>query len=438
MGGDFEMAKQPRFTLNGLAALRRRLTPYHYWLAGLSLLMLLGLGAGVLVFVRGLVVTGLNDNVPWGLWITVDLSSIALSAGAFSLSAAVYLLGLQQLRPVARVAVFIGLIGYTMALLCLLLDIGRPDRFWHALVFWNIHSVLWEVTMCVALYLSVLSMEFAPLLGEADWLRARFPQIAWLLRQMHHAAPVLAVVGLGLSLLHQSSLGATYGILKARPIWYKPDMSILFITSALTGGPALTVLACLVVGWLRRQAVVAQSLLEGVAKFIGFTLVVYLYLRFWDALSVTYTYAPGRTEGLRLLTGGPFQWNFWVGEILLGAVIPALILLNDRWRAHASNLMLATALVVIGVVLYRWDVNLSGQLMTVSYVPAVVPSAAAVAGLAHYQPTWVEWVSSLGIVSYGLMAFSLGAKYLPVFKAPLGERTTTALPPAHLPEIAGI
>jgi Ni/Fe-hydrogenase subunit HybB-like protein len=409
------MAKQLRITLNRLTALRQRLTPFHYWLVGLSAVMLIGLGAGVIVFVRGLVVTGLSDNVPWGLWITLDLSSIAMSAGAFSLSAAVYLLGLKQLRPVARVAVFIGLIGYTMALLFLMLDIGRPDRFWHALVFWNPHSVLWEVTMCVILYLGVLTVEFAPLVGEADWFRARFPRIAGLLRQLHHAAPVLAVLGLGLSLLHQSSLGATYGILKARPMWYKPDMSILFITSALAGGPSLTVFACLLMGKLRGQACLAQNLLEGVAKFIGFTLVVYLYLRFWDALSVTYTYAPGRTEGLRLLTGGPFQWNFWVGEIMLGAVIPALILLNDRWRAHAGNLMLATALVVIGVVLYRWDVNLSGQLMMVSYVPAAVPTAAAVAGLADYRPTWVEWATSFGILGYGLMAFTLGAKYLPVF-----------------------
>ncbi|NIV33885.1 MAG: hypothetical protein GWN58_31880, partial [Anaerolineae bacterium] len=81
--------------------------------------------------------TNLTDLVPWGLWITIDLSSIALSAGAFSLCAAVYLLGLKQYQPIARTATYIGLIGYSMAMLTLLLDIGRPDRFWHYLVFWN-------------------------------------------------------------------------------------------------------------------------------------------------------------------------------------------------------------------------------------------------------------------------------------------------------------
>ena len=83
----------------------------------------------MLVFWQGLQVTNLTDLVPWGLWITIDLSSIAMSAGAFSLCAAVYLVGLKRFQPIARTATFIGLIGYTMAMLCLLLDIGRPDRF---------------------------------------------------------------------------------------------------------------------------------------------------------------------------------------------------------------------------------------------------------------------------------------------------------------------
>ena len=117
------------------------------WLSILSLLLLAALAAGYLVFSRGLWITNLTDLVPWGLWITIDLSSIALSAGAFTLCAAVYLIGLKRYQPVARTATFVGLIGYTMAMLSLLLDIGRPDRFWHALVYWNDHSLLWEVTM---------------------------------------------------------------------------------------------------------------------------------------------------------------------------------------------------------------------------------------------------------------------------------------------------
>jgi Ni/Fe-hydrogenase subunit HybB-like protein len=103
-------------------------SPFAAWIAFLAVLCGVGLAAGILVFVKGLSVTGLSDRVPWGLWITVDLSAIGLGAGAFLLSAAVYLLGLKRYEPVARLAVFVGLLGYTSALLMLLLDIwpARP------------------------------------------------------------------------------------------------------------------------------------------------------------------------------------------------------------------------------------------------------------------------------------------------------------------------
>ena len=336
-------------------------TPYHLWVLMLGVVMAVGLAAALVVFARGLVVTNLSDLVPWGLWITVDLSSIAMSAGAFTLCAAVYLLGLKQFQPVARTATFIGLIGYSMAVLCLLLDIGRPDRFWHALVFWNPHSVLWEVTMCVTLYLSVLLLEAAPLLGQAAGFQQRWPWLARWLTRLHHLAPILAVVGLGLSMLHQSSLGATYGVLKARPIWYRPDLSVLFTASAIAGGVALTLLASMVAARLTSRARIDDSLIERLAHFVGWVLVVYLYVRFWDAFSMTYTYAPGRTEGLQMLTQGQLAFNFWVGEMLLGTLIPSLLLLTSRLRRIAWVRMVALALIVGGVVAYRWTPTWSGN-----------------------------------------------------------------------------
>jgi Ni/Fe-hydrogenase subunit HybB-like protein len=388
---------------------KSKLSPWLFWLIGMSLLVALGVGAGVIVFWKGLSVTNLTDLIPWGLWITIDLSSIAVSAGAFSLCAAVYLLGLKRYQPVARTATFIGLIGYTMALLTLLLDIGRPDRFWHAVVYWNKHSLLWEVTMCVTLYLAVLVLESLPIFARFEWLQTRWPKLAARLSSVHHYAPYLAVVGLGLSMLHQSSLGAVYGVLKARPFWYRPDMSVLFIISAVAGGMALTVFASMLATRLTRRASVDDSLLERVSFFIGWTLVLYLYFRFWDALSMTYTYQPGRTEGLHLLTKGPLSFNFWAGEMLLGIVVPMVLLIYSRTRQNQFWRMLALILVVGGVVAYRWDTNLSGLMIVLSYLPGE-PSVA----YTHYFPSLIEMLSGAGVVAYGLLAFSLGVRYLRV------------------------
>jgi menaquinone reductase, integral membrane subunit len=386
-----------------------QITLWSGWLIFLAVIIAAGVISGLMVFWKGLSVTHLSDLVPWGMWITLDLTSIAVSAGAFSLCAVVYLLGLKQFQQVARTATFIGLIGYSMAMLCLIMDIGRPDRFWYAMVYWNQHSLLWEVTMCVCLYLTVLVLETMPIFAGFEWLKNRWPKLSEKMSGVHHYAPYLAVVGLGLSMLHQSSLGAVYGVLKARPFWYRPDISVLFIISAVAGGMALTVLASMLSARLTNRANVDDRILDRVASIIGWILLGYLYFRFWDALSMTYTYQPGRTEGLSLLTSGPLSFNFWVGEILLGIVVPMVLLINKRTRSLPLWRMVALALVVGGVAAYRWDTNLSGLLIVLSYLPGE-----PVIGYTNYFPSLIEILSGAGVVSFGLMAFSLGVRYLRV------------------------
>jgi Ni/Fe-hydrogenase subunit HybB-like protein len=375
----------------------------------LSGLMAAGAVAGLMVLAKGLALTNLSDIVPWGLWISIDLTAIALSAGAFTLCAAVYLLGLKQYEPMARTATYIGLIGYSMAMLMLFLDIGRPDRFWHAFVYWNTHSVLWEVTMCVGLYMIVLMLETAPIIGRSDFLQQRWPKLADRLKSIHHFAPYLAIAGLFLSLLHQSSLGATYGVLKARPLWYRPGLSILFIVSAVAGGISLTALASMLSARLSKRIKVKDELIERLAFVVGWIMLGYLYFRFWDAFSMTYTYEPGRTEGLSLLTQGPLAFNFWVGEIILGAVIPIILLLNGKTRRHPEMRMVALALVVGGVAAYRWDTNLAGQLVVMTYLPHSIQTL-----FTSYTPSLIEFLAGAGVVAYGLMAFTIGVRYLRV------------------------
>lgn len=382
---------------------------FPLWFIALTVLVVAGLVGAVIVFTQGLVVTNLTDLIPWGLWISIDLSAIALSAGAFLLSAAVYLLKIEQLKPVARTAVFIGLIGYSMAVMTLLLDIGRPDRFWHGMVYWNIHSPLWEVTMCVALYFTVLILEVMPIFGQASWMQRRWPWLAQRLAHIHHYAPILAIFGLGLSMLHQSSLGATYGVLKARPIWYRPGLAVLFIVSAMAAGPALTVLASKISAYFTPQANVNDKLLDKVSQFIGWVLVAYLYLRFWDALSMNYTFEPGRTEGLAMLTRGSLAFNFWVGEILLGIVVPMIILLTPRLRRYERLHLVALVLVVGGLVAYRWNTNMVGQMVAFSYLPQQIRPL-----YTTYVPSLIEIVTGAGVVAYGLLAFTLGVRYLKV------------------------
>lgn len=391
-------------------------TSYFWWVVGLLTVIALGLAAAGIIFVKGLVVTNLTDLVPWGLWIGIDLSSIALSGGAFLLSAAVYLLGIKKLQPIARTAVFMGLIGYSMAVLTLMLDIGRPDRFWHSLRYWNIHSPLWEVTMCVTLYLTVLALEVTPIIGQSNMVQSRWPGFGNRLASVHKIAPLLAIAGLGLSMLHQSSLGATYGVLKARPVWYRPGLAVLFIVSAMAAGPSLVTLASILASKVTPRAKIDPSLIDMVARFIGWVLVGYLYLRFWDALSMSYTYEPGRSEGLTYLTKGPFAINFWIGEITLGIIVPMLILLNSKWRQNTRLLIAALTFVVIGLICYRWDTNMVGQLVVFNQIPqSLIPQ------YTQYRPSLVEMAAGAGVIAYGILAFTFGVRNLGIVDHTLVE-----------------
>jgi len=397
----------------------KRITPFQAWITGLSVFILAGAISGLMVLIQGLGITNLTDLIPWGLWITIDLSAIALSAGAFTLCAIVYLVGLKEYQPVARTATFIGIIGYSMAMLCLLMDIGRPDRFWHAFVYWNTHSVLWEVTMCVGLYFTVLLLETLPIIGGADWVKSHWPKMSKLFSKIHHFAPYLAIAGLFLSMLHQSSLGATYGVLKARPLWYSPSLSILFMFSAIMGGISLTILVSMLSANFSKQANVNDRILEKLSHYLGWGLVGYLYFRFWYTFSMTYTYEPGRTEGLALLTKGPLAINFWVGEILIGIVIPMIILLKSSWRSSPRLRGAALLMVVGGLVAYRWDVNLSGQMVVLTYLQQEL-----VTYYTSYVPSLIEILVGAGIVAFGFLSITLGVKYLKIV-----DHGMTELPP---------
>ena len=386
--------------------------PMRLWYLTLGVMLLVGVYGMFQTLWFGLSVTNLTDQVPWGLWITLDLSAIALGAGAFTFSAVVYLFRLKRFEPVARVAVFVGFLGYSSAMLALAMDIGRPDRFYHPLIYWNVHSVLWEITLCVILYSTVLIIEFVPIVLESRFFDGRYRARAFG-HMLHKLTPVMAAIGLGLSLLHQSSLGATYGVLSGREIWFKPSMPVLFILSAIAGGVSLTLLVMLVVSKLSGRELIDKFLRRDIARLAAFALLAYLYLKMWDwAATSYYSHAPGTADALlRLQATTPYTQSFWIIEVFLGILVPVVILLNRPLRRQTGLLILALVLVIVGVVVNRWNVTLSGLTVPPQWSPGVLGNVVAT----PYFPSIIEVCVALGILAYALLALTLGLKYLPLF-----------------------
>ncbi|MBK8137119.1 MAG: polysulfide reductase NrfD [Chloroflexi bacterium] len=392
---------------------RKRISPqFIAWLLLLAVMLVVGFFSFMHVLINGLGVTNLTDELPWGLWITVDLSSIALGAGAFTLSAAVYLFGLKHYEAIARAAVLVGLLGYSSAMLALFVDIGRFDRFYHPIIYWNVHSVLWEITMCVVLYLTVLSIELLPVVIESTPLR-KVKFLVSLGHLLHRLMPGVALAGMGLSLLHQSSLGATYGILTARPFWYSPSAPVLFILSAIAAGASLTLLVTLLTGKLTQREMVPDNVITGVAKFIGFMCLAYLYLKIWSwAATNYYSHVPEQRLGAEILAQDtPYNYTFWFGEVLFGALVPAVFMLWGRLRRNRNALMLAAAMIIAGLVINRWNMTLSGFVIPLDWSPGVRD----IFPVNLYEPALIEWGVAIGIVGYSWIAFTLGVRYLNLY-----------------------
>jgi Ni/Fe-hydrogenase subunit HybB-like protein len=185
------------------------------------------------------------------------------------------------------------------------------------------------------------------------------------------------------------------------------------------GGISLTLFASMLASRLTNKARINDALIERVAQFVGYLLIGYFYFRAWDALSQTYAYDPGRSEGLHFLTKGPLAFNFWIVEMLLGMIVPMFLLLYKPTRMNRFLRMLALFLVAAGVVAFRWDTNLTGLLVVMPFVPGQMIEYTS------YRPSLVEIVTGAAIIAYGLTAFSLGVRYLRVVDHSLIETEHT-------------
>jgi Ni/Fe-hydrogenase subunit HybB-like protein len=390
---------------HALATPRR---PPRFWPIAWSLLVLAFLAVSVLRFTRGLgATTNLSDRFPWGLWIGFDiLCGVGLAAGGFTLMATVHLFNIRRFEPIVRPAVLTAFLGYLLVIFGLLYDLGQPWRIWHALIYWNPHSVLFEVAWCVMLYTTVLALEFAPVVFER--LRLEGPR-----RVLHALSTPLVIAGVVLSTLHQSSLGSLYLIVpeKLHPLWYSSMLPVLFFLSAVGAGMGMVILESALSGRAFGRRL-EMDLLEPLGRAMVVVLGIYGILR----LRIL-----AQSGALATIFAPTYESRMFLIEFGLGVVLPVLILVVHRLRHHPRGLVVAAALAVMGFVLHRLNVSVTGL--------------ERAAGL-RYLPSWMEVTVSAGLVALGFAAFALAVRYLPIFPAAEGP-TPSRLAPDAAPRARG-
>ena len=357
--------------------------------------LILAVGAGILLyrFTQGLgVSTNLDHNYPWGLWIGFDvMAGVALAAGGFVISSAVYLFGMKEYRPIVRPAILTGFLGYSLVVVGLLADLGRPWRLPYAfIVRAGPTSALFEVALCVALYLNTLLVETSPAVFEwLGWKRWR--------KLVHSMTIMLTIFGLLLSTLHQSSLGALFTITPTRlhPLWYSSYLPVFFFVSAVSAGISMVI----VEGVISHKVFSSQvelsheqfdKLTIGLAKAGAIVLAIYFSIKVMGI---------ALDNNWRWLGTG---WGAWFLVELIGFVLVPCIMYAIGYRERRPRLIRVTGgITVAGIVLNRLNVSFIAFNWT---LPSVQ----------RYVPGWMEIWVTITLITAGVVAFKLIANRMPI------------------------
>ena len=353
-------------------------------------------------------ISNLSNAYPWGFWVSFDLfTGIAISSGAFVLTSIVYILELEEFRPLVRPTLLTGLLGYVMEVIALLVDLGHPERIWHYFIYQNFTSFLLAIGLYVMIYATVMAVELAPAVLE----RLRLQKFADLIKR--YMKP-LVIIGATISVLHQGSLGALLLIQPAKlsPLWWTPILPILFFISAIAIALAMTIFeSSLSSRYFHRG--LETHLLEKLAAAIPFVLGLYLIVRFVQlALAGDLQY---------LFNSGWMSILFWA-EIVIGSIIPLTMFAFKKIRQSPSGLLTGAIILLLGMILDRFDVSW----LAVTHPDPLTYIPTFMANNVHYLPSLPEISISLGIFSAGILAFGLAIKYLPIFEDEDGHHPTAS------------
>lgn len=376
-------------------------------MAVLGCLALLGLAAWVYQLTNGLVVTGMRNIVSWGLYITSFMFFVGLSAGGLIVSSSATVFDIPSFKTVAKPAVILSTVCIILAGMFIVVDLGSPERMLYLLIHPQFQSpLIWDV-IAITLYLAVsvlyLNQISRPNPGK---------------RKM----ATLSAIALPSAVLVHSVTAWIFGLQIARVSWHSALMAPLFVASALDSGLALLII---VLAALERYGdyQVEAKLYASLGGLLAVFVAVDAFFVFSEVLTAAYPGEEAVAAALRLLMAGPLAIFFWT-QVLLGLAVPFVILASAANRQRKDRILIASALVVLGVFCKRaWLLFSSFLLPLVGGAPGItlgqyspgadpakIPDIWAAAG--SYTPTWVEGAIFLGIISSGAILFILVARKL--------------------------
>lgn len=392
---------------------------FYAWVSFLGLVLLLGLYAFVLQLRQGLIVTGLRDQVAWGLYISNFVFWVGVSKGGTMISAILRVTDSQWRRPVTRIAEAITVLALLVGAPMIIADLGRPDRMWHLVWYGRIQSpLIWDFISVTTYFTACLIYFYLPMIPDAGLLAERtdFPRwrrqlyktlsLGWsgTPEQKHlleRAINMMAIIVIPLAVSVHTVVAWLFAM-TLRPGWNSSIFGPYFVVGAIYSGGAAVILS---MGILRKIFHLEEYVHPAHFRKLGLLLLtstlLYLYFNINEYLTAGYKLEGFERELLEMLFVGSFAKLFWIAQ-MFGVIIPILILVLVLGLKRLNHLtvgavMTSSTLVVLGAWLKRFLIVVPTQ------ETPFLPAQRLPAEWTHYQPTWVEWA----IVAAGLAAFLL-------------------------------
>jgi molybdopterin-containing oxidoreductase family membrane subunit len=368
----------------------------NMWLWILSAIMLIGFWGLYIRINQGLAITNLNNIVGWGLWVSFYIFFIGLSAGSFLIVTSNYAFGNDSLKEITKVGLYTALITMLGGFLFLLIDIGHMGRFWTVFFHRNWTSILsWGMQLYLFYLLFVCTLLVLAIKNRATL-------------QNQKVVKILTYIGIPLAIAIHGGNGAVFAVIKARAFWNSPLFPVVFLVSALLSGVAILLLISILSPQLRKNL----QLLNKLAKTMGFLLIASIILILFQHFIGFYEDIPDKTINLNLLMTGDFSTLFWVGQIIIGAALPLMIIAISKLRNSVAWLAVSSLMVLMGNFVGR--INLVIPTLTIPVMEGIVEAYSAERVSAFYIPSFFEWFASLVIVAFVAVLLNIGFKFLPL------------------------
>lgn len=354
--------------------------------------------------------TALSDGYPFGLWIAFDVvTGTALACGGYAMALLVYILNKGRYHSLVRAAILTSALGYSLAGLAIVIDVGRPWWIFKVPLFfwrWNLNSALLEVALCVMAYVVVLWIELSPAFLEKWQREATRPRLRRLAaragRFMERSLLWIIALGILLPTMHQSSLGTVMLLAgpKLHPLWNTPLVPLLFLISCIAMGYGVVVMeSTLSSRFFGRRA--ETAMLASLSGAMIVVLALFFVIRLADVVVRGLVAEALRLDGLSLL---------FLAEMAL-VVVPLVMLLSRRRRHNAGYLFQAAMLIILGGTLYRFS----------AYIIAFNPGENW-----SYFPAVPEIVVTLGIIAAEILAYLVLVKRFPILAGSVPASSATS------------